>query len=131
MNLRRSGANNNGAKRIFLTCLILSMLSLSVFVNCSLRRTRQFVVPKDASGVSLTREVQVGEWTIRPPVLTAYRGVIDMSSVANENMFWITIRADHPEQKNGETLADLRIDSVKVTFLPDGETFWRASSRSL
>jgi hypothetical protein len=101
--------------------LILILLSL---VACSKRRTRQFIVP-DTKAVGS----QAGAWTIAPPSVVAFRDVIDLDDISDTTMFWISFRAKKARTDEAIDQSDLIIDSVRISFRPDGAEFWRSPTR--
>ena len=107
------------------TILLLVIIGLVVAVGCSRRRTRQFIVPEAAE-----EGYTVGEWTLEPPAVVAFKDVIKLDGIDDTTMFWVSLRAHRLRPKNPESDVDLIVDSVNVLFLPDNSTYWRIPTRA-
>ncbi len=105
--------------------LVLLVLSMILAAGCSKRRTRQFIISDPP-----TAGFKAGEWTIAPPSVVAFKDVVDLDGIEDTTMFWISLRASRPASGDVVANEDLTIDSVKVSFLPDGEEFWRKPTRA-
>ncbi len=104
----------------------LLLLLVMAAGGCSERRTRQFV-PAEAQSASL----QAGSWVISMPRVVAFKDVIDIKDISDTTMFWISMRAARLKGDASDPAADIRIDSLKVSFLPDGGEYWRKPTRSV
>ncbi|UCE25067.1 MAG: hypothetical protein JSU74_03185 [Candidatus Zixiibacteriota bacterium] len=105
--------------------LVLCLLSLILAAGCSKRRTRQFIICDPP-----TAGFKAGEWTIAPPSVVAFKDVVNLDAIADTTMFWISLRASKPVSGDVPAGDDLIIDSVKVSFLPDGGEYWRIPTRA-
>jgi hypothetical protein len=103
--------------------MLLAMLVLAT--GCSKRRTRQFVVP-DVK----VEGYKAGDWLISKPAVIAFKDVIDLKDISDTTMFWISMRAKTPRESESDAAPDLVIDSIKVSFIPDGGEYWRKPTRS-
>lgn len=101
------------------------LLGLLLAAGCSTRRTRQFIVT-DAR----IEGFRAGDWLISRPAVVAFKDVIDLEDISDTTMFWISMRAKRPKAADSDNTYDLVIDSIKVSFIPDGGEYWRKPTRS-
>ena len=104
---------------------ILVLESIVLFGGCSKRRTRQFVTAEAGAA-----DLQAGSWVISNPAVVAFKDVIDVESVVDTTMFWISLRAARLKDDASDSATDIEIDSLKVSLLPDGGEYWRKPTRS-
>ncbi len=105
--------------------LLLVIISLVGSLGCSKRRTRQFIVPETSE-----EGFAVGEWTLEPPAVIAFKDVIKLDGLDDTTMFWVSMRAHRPRPVSPGSDVDLVIDSVCVVFIRDSSTYWRIPTRA-
>ena len=100
---------------------LLLLVAVLIAVSCSSRRTRQFIAedPPDNS-------LQAGQWVIDLPSVIAFKDIVNLDKIADTTMFWVSMRA---KKLRGLSQDDLSIDSIKVSFLPGEEYYWRYPTR--
>lgn len=104
--------------------IVALVILLMLASGCSRRRTRQFIVA-DAP----TQSYEAGQWQIDPPSVVAFKDIVDLKSISDTSMFWVSLRAKRLRASEAISGPGLRIDSVCITFADDTSRYWRKPTR--
>lgn len=105
----------------------LLFLFLYILAGCSMRYTKQFIVPHEDDQKS-AEPIRFNGWTVDPPGVIAYVNVEDPASVVNPNMYWLTIRSRYPLNGVNKDSLEFSIDSVEVTYFKLDSTYFTDST---